>query len=124
MKSNSLYIPIIVNCKKNKTVKTLALIEVFPLTHQIWADLIRIHSEFFWPEMAVLEPTFLIKFWLDPSLTKFWADSEQSSCLSPWYSIWTPYGVHWTQAHIWSLTAQMDDEEKERFYDEAEKEGF
>ena len=27
-------------------------------------------------------------------------------------------------AHIWSLTAQMDDKEKERFYDEAEKEGF
>ena len=27
-------------------------------------------------------------------------------------------------AHIRSLTAQMDDEEKERFYDEAEKEGF
>ena len=27
-------------------------------------------------------------------------------------------------AHIWSLTAQMDGEEKERFYDEAEKEGF
>ena len=27
-------------------------------------------------------------------------------------------------AHIQSLTAQMDDEEKERFYDEAEKEGF
>ena len=26
-------------------------------------------------------------------------------------------------AHIWSLTAQMDDKEKERFYDEAEKEG-
>ena len=27
-------------------------------------------------------------------------------------------------AHIQSLTAQMDDDEKERFYDEAEKEGF
>ena len=27
-------------------------------------------------------------------------------------------------AHIQSLTAQMDNEEKERFYDEAEKEGF
>ena len=27
-------------------------------------------------------------------------------------------------AHIRSLTAQMDEEEKERFYDEAEKEGF
>ena len=27
-------------------------------------------------------------------------------------------------AHIQSLTAQMDEEEKERFYDEAEKEGF
>ena len=27
-------------------------------------------------------------------------------------------------AHIQSLTTQMDDEEKERFYDEAEKEGF
>ena len=27
-------------------------------------------------------------------------------------------------AHIQSLTAQMDDKEKERFYDEAEKEGF
>ena len=27
-------------------------------------------------------------------------------------------------AHIQSLTAQMDDEEKERFYDEAEKEDF
>ena len=27
-------------------------------------------------------------------------------------------------AHIWSLMAQMDNEEKERFYDEAEKEGF
>ena len=27
-------------------------------------------------------------------------------------------------AHIRSLTAQMDDDEKERFYDEAEKEGF
>ena len=27
-------------------------------------------------------------------------------------------------AHIRSLTAQMDDEEKERFYDKAEKEGF
>ena len=27
-------------------------------------------------------------------------------------------------AHIQSLTAQMDDEEKERFYDEAEKDGF
>ena len=27
-------------------------------------------------------------------------------------------------AHIWSLMAQMDDEEKERFYNEAEKEGF
>ena len=27
-------------------------------------------------------------------------------------------------AHIWSLTTQMDDEEKERFYDKAEKEGF
>ena len=27
-------------------------------------------------------------------------------------------------AHIQSLTAPMDDEEKERFYDEAEKEGF
>ena len=27
-------------------------------------------------------------------------------------------------AHIRSLTAQMDDDEKERFYDKAEKEGF
>ena len=27
-------------------------------------------------------------------------------------------------AHIQSLMAQMDNEEKERFYDEAEKEGF
>ena len=27
-------------------------------------------------------------------------------------------------AHIRSLMAQMDDEEKEKFYDEAEKEGF
>ena len=27
-------------------------------------------------------------------------------------------------AHIWSLTAEMDEEEKEKFYEEAEKEGF
>ena len=27
-------------------------------------------------------------------------------------------------AHIRSLTMQMDDDEKEKFYDEAEKEGF
>ena len=27
-------------------------------------------------------------------------------------------------AHIWSLTAEMDEEEKEKFYEEAKKEGF
>ena len=27
-------------------------------------------------------------------------------------------------ACIWSLTAEMDEEEKEKFYEEAEKEGF
>ena len=27
-------------------------------------------------------------------------------------------------AHIRSLTAEMDEEEKEKFYEEAEKEGF
>ena len=54
----------------------LPLSEVFP----IWADLIRIHTQNFSAEMAVLEPFFLIKFWPDLSLTKFWADSE-----------WSPY---------------------------------
>ena len=27
-------------------------------------------------------------------------------------------------AHIWSLTVMMDEEEKKKFYDKAEKEGF
>ena len=25
---------------------------------------------------------------------------KMRSCLSPWYSIWTPYGLHWTTNQI------------------------
>ena len=57
---------------------SLSLAEVFPMTHQIC-------SEFLWPQMAGIGPNFLIRsdqIWLDPSLTQFWADSEQNPTIS------------------------------------------
>jgi hypothetical protein len=39
--------------------------EVLSLTHQIWADPLRIWPDFFWPQMAVIGPNFLTRFQLD-----------------------------------------------------------
>ena len=71
-----------------------------------------------WQRLPDMKETHSDKFYTpDPSYASTWAPASTSMQKRKMNG----KELH---THICSLTAMMDEEEKEKFYDEAEKEGF